>query len=434
MLAQLAPGTTVCVGLSGGVDSVVLLHLLATHQALAQPDPRFNLSAVHVHHGLSANADQWAQFAVDYAASLGVDCAVERVTLRQRRDLGVEGAARNARYAAFQRQAAQIIAVAHHQDDQAETVLLNLLRGSGVAGLAAMPELRPLGNASLWRPLLEAPRSSLLLYAVQHDLRWVEDESNQYTDYDRNFLRHKVMPVLYQAFPTSDAALARTARHMAQASQLLAALAAEDLTRCLQQDAFDLSTDLPELRLKHALRHWLANHAMVLDTRAFDELWRVMTTSEGDTQPRLVWRQQAVRRYRSCLWITAAQLAAGPLQTLPWQGEGAQSIPYWQGTLTWQIAEAGQGIALEHLQAGWQARPWQGSATLRLRAHGPSQQLKTLSQSRGIAPWLRTCTPLIYIGDQLAAFPGLGIDHRFLAPADERGWLPVWQLPAHQAK
>ncbi len=206
---------------------------------------------------------------------------------------------------------------------------------------------------------------------------------------------------------------------------MLDELAAEDLARCLQGAAFELATALSPLRLRHALRYWLAQSGLVLDTRAFDELWRVMSAAAGDTQPTLVWRQQAVRRYRTRLWITPAQVQAGPNVAL--QGIAAQSVPFWHGSICWQQQALGHGIALHWLEQGYELRAWQGSARLRLRADGPAQQLKNLAQAQGMPPWVRLGTPALYIEDQLAAFTGLGVDQRYRAAADEAGWLPLWR-------
>lgn len=427
--ARLAPycssaqPTTICVGLSGGLDSVVLLHLAA--QCRTSVD--FSLSAVHVHHGLSPNADAWAQFAVEFAQSLAVPCRVEHVTLTQRRSHGVEAAARNARYAAFAQEPASVFLTAHHLGDQAETVLLNLLRGSGLAGLAAMPLARPFGqNSTLLRPLLDVPRAQLLDYARQHELTWVEDESNQQTDFDRNFLRHKVIPPAQEAFPAMAQSIYRSARHIAEAQALLDEVAANDLPLCVQGDAFALDTPLSPLRLKHALRHWLGSHDLVLDTRAFDELWRTSCDASADSQPALVWRKQAVRRYRNRLFIAAAQIEPGEVQQLAWENGATVQPAGWAGELHWQsVAE--NGIGEGHLRAGFELRPWRGAVTIRLRADGPAQQLKTLAQSLGIPPWQRAATPQVYLKDQLVAWPGVGVDSTFKQTEGETGWLPLWQ-------
>ncbi|GGP27499.1 tRNA(Ile)-lysidine synthase [Silvimonas amylolytica] len=401
----------------------MLLHLLAA----ARSTLPFELTAIHVHHGLSAHADDWAAFAHDYAASLGVACVVERVTLAQRRTHGIEAAARHARYAAFAAARVDVMVTAHHQGDQVETVLLNLLRGSGLPGLAAMPVSRPLGDCTtLLRPLLDVPRAALLAYAQAHELRWVEDESNQQTDFDRNFLRHKVIPVAQEAFPSLAQSITRSARHIAEAQALLDELAQGDLAHCVVEGAFVLNGPLTPLRLRHALRHWLAGQGLVLDTRAFDELWRTATQAAGDSQPALIWRKQAVRRYRDRLYVTRADVQSGPIQALNWLDGAPTTTSAWCGQLTWQSVEKG-GIATRHLAAGFELAPWQGARTIRLRADGPAQQLKTLAQTLGIAPWVRSTTPLLVAGDQLLAWPGVGVAAAFQSAESEAGWLPVWQ-------
>ncbi len=418
-----SPPARLCVGLSGGLDSVVLLHLLATARHLLP----FDLSALHVHHGLSPNADDWAAFACDYAAGLGVPCLVERVTLTQRRSHGIEAAARNARYAAFAQTSTDVVLTAHHQGDQVETVLLNLLRGSGLPGLAAMPSTRPLNShITLLRPLLDIPRDELLRYAQQHGLRWIEDESNQQTDFDRNFLRHKVIPIAAEAFPSLARSVSRSARHIAEAQSLLDELAQGDLVQCVSEEAFLLATPLSPLRLRHALRYWLAELGLVLDTRAFDELWRTSTQAASDSQPALIWRKQAVRRYRDRLYVTSANVQPGELTTLVWQQGTDNVVPAWRGQLRWRQVAQG-GIAAVHLTGEITLKPWQGARTLRLRADGPAQQLKTLAQTHGIAPWVRSQTPLLYKGEQLLAWPGIGVQAEFQATEGEHGWLPFWQ-------
>ncbi|MBB5190310.1 tRNA(Ile)-lysidine synthase [Silvimonas terrae] len=430
MVARLAPfcpdaspPARLCVGLSGGLDSVVLLHLLAT----ARSKLPFDLTALHVHHGLSPNADDWAAFARDYAASLNVPCSVERVVLTERRSHGIEAAARSARYAAFARTGVDVVLTAHHQGDQVETVLLNLLRGSGLPGLAAMPSARPLNqHTTLLRPLLDIPRDELLRYAQQHGLRWIEDESNQQTDFDRNFLRHKVIPVAAEAFPSLARSVTRSARHIAEAQSLLDELAQADLAHCVTEGAFLLGTSLSPLRLRHALRHWLAGQGLVLDTRAFDELWRTATQAASDSQPALIWRKQAVRRYRDRLYVTAADVRPGVATALVWREGTPDVVPAWRGQLVWQRVAQG-GVAAAHLAGEISLRPWQGARTLRLRADGPAQQLKTLAQTHGIAPWVRSQTPLLYKGEQLLAWPGVGVQAEFQATEGEHGWLPFWQ-------
>jgi len=212
----LPPGAAVCVGFSGGLDSAVLLDLLARRGS--QP-----LAALHVHHGLSPNADLWTAFCERFCAERGVPLAVERVEVARDSGEGLEAAARSARYAAYARRAEPFVALAHHLDDQAETVLLQLLRGTGLKGICAMPQLRPLAGSgvTLYRPFLATPRAAIRAYAKQAGLEWIEDESNASRAHDRNYLRHEVAPLLDARFPGWREATARFSRHAASADQIL---------------------------------------------------------------------------------------------------------------------------------------------------------------------------------------------------------------------
>jgi tRNA(Ile)-lysidine synthase len=195
----------IAVGLSGGIDSVVLLHQLKDR----------GVSAIHVHHGLSPNADSWEAFCRKVCKRLGVPLTVARVRV-EKRGKGLEAAARDARYAAFTKSKANVIALAHNLDDQAETVLMNLLRGAGARGASGMGEHGRLGAKTLWRPLLGISRKELVAYAKKHDLEWIEDESNANEALTRNFIRRSVGPLLEQKYPRWKQSLARAARHFAK--------------------------------------------------------------------------------------------------------------------------------------------------------------------------------------------------------------------------
>ncbi|AMC34644.1 hypothetical protein VN23_08505 [Janthinobacterium sp. B9-8] len=405
-------------GLSGGLDSIVLLHLLA---ALRQRRP-FMLRAIHVHHGLSAHADEWAQFAVDRAASLGVACHIERVSLAPFLKQGIEGAAREARYEVFARQACDVLLLAQHRDDQAETVLLNLLRGSGLRGLAAMPEYRCLNEqVGILRPLLDISRAELAKYAAEQGLAWVEDESNLDSRYDRNFLRNEIFPALRTVWPSANATLARVAEHAAEADELLQELATADFALCVKEGVFDLSVDLSLLRLRNVLRFWLTQQGLQLDARAFEELIRIALFAAIDAQPALVWRDRAIRRYRQGLYITAARQAVFTDVPMSWQSEMRLA----SGVLAWR--EAAVGIDINRLQQGrLELRNRMGGESLRLRADGPRRSLKQLYQEAAVPPWLRLNTPLVYLDGALAAVPGLGIDAAFRAGDGQQAFAPHW--------
>lgn len=415
--------TRFCVGFSGGLDSVVLLHVLAGFCSRSG----HGLFALHVHHGLSVHADDWAQFACQFAQSLGIACTVERVAVTARAELGLEAAARQARYAVYARQDCDVLLLAHHRDDQAETLLLNLLRGTGVRGLAAMPECRHLaGRTSLVRPLLDVPRSDLLAYARTHGLRWVEDDSNTDQTLDRNYLRHAVLPVLADRFPSVAQTLSRTAQHVAETDALLLELAQADLASCLVAESFCLQAGarLSVPRLRNVLRYWLQQHGIVADTRAFDALLAMMQSAREDASPCWIWRDLAVRRYRGRLYVTAARLQQGRAEELAWQ-PGACWLPQtWSGELCWRRRADVVGIAESVLCGRMMLRPRLGGEAMRLRPDGPMRTLKHLFQEQAVPPWQRDALPLLWIDDRLAAVPGLWVAAEF---AEEGGWWPVWQ-------
>lgn len=284
LAARIRPADRLCVGLSGGRDSVVLLHLLGRLGF----GPR--LSAIHVHHGLSPHADAWAAFCGDFCRRMDVPLRIEHVVVAAGSGLGLEAAARDARYAAFARCAADCLLLAHHQGDQAETLLFNLVRGSGVAGAAGMPAERPLGGLRLLRPLLAVPRTDVEDYAAGQGLAWIDDESNADTGFSRNFLRHEVLPLLANRFPAASACLAGAATHFAEADELLAELAESDWLACADGDALPVAAlrRLSEVRLKNLLRYrlrrlgWRAPAA-----RRLDEFVRQLRAAAPDRHPAL---------------------------------------------------------------------------------------------------------------------------------------------------
>ena len=250
-------GSSLSVGLSGGIDSVVLLHLLVQFSSRFQ----YRLSALHVHPGISAHADSWADFCSELCAKYAVPLQVERVDINPLRAMGIEAAARQLRHAALAQQPVDFVALAHHRDDQAETLLLQLLRGGGVRGASAMQAFKPRQNLpALLRPLLNIDRSELDDYARAHDLRWVEDDSNLDVHYPRNFLRHQVLPVLEQRFPAYRTTLARSASHFAEAAELLEDLAVQDAAIAIAGEVLSVSAlcQLSVARGKNLLRYFLA--------------------------------------------------------------------------------------------------------------------------------------------------------------------------------
>ncbi|MBS1198944.1 MAG: PP-loop [Proteobacteria bacterium] len=275
---------SLCVGLSGGRDSVVLLHALTR---LALPG---SLAALHVHHGLSPHADAWAAHCRQLCAALGVELSVARVEVKCNSGLGLEAAARQERYRVFAESDADVLLLAHHQGDQAETVLFNLLRGCGVTGAAAMPAERSLGKLRLWRPLLDVAPTELDAYARYYALSWVEDESNADTSLTRNFLRHAVLPQIGQRFAGAQHSLAQAAGHFAEAEALLGELALIDWQNSAQGKGLLMAVvrRLSPQRLKNLLR-WrlrLLGWQVPVATR-LDEFARQLHSAGLDRHPSL---------------------------------------------------------------------------------------------------------------------------------------------------
>ncbi|MFN4341066.1 MAG: tRNA lysidine(34) synthetase TilS [Azonexus sp.] len=284
LAARLGPSDALSVGLSGGCDSVVLLHVLCALGLTGR------LQAIHVHHGLSPNADAWAAFCADYCHRLGVPLVLRRVVVENDSRCGLEAAARAARYRVFADVAGDVLLLAHHRGDQAETVLFNLLRGAGVTGAAGMPAERRFGERRLLRPLLGVARGEIETYARQAGLAWIEDESNRDTGLTRNYLRHEALVALAQRFPAAEAALAQAAGHFAEAGALLDELAVLDWQRVSDGDAAALSAlrQLSLPRLKNLLRYRLRTLGwQVPVARRLEAFAHQLLTAAPDRHPEL---------------------------------------------------------------------------------------------------------------------------------------------------
>jgi tRNA(Ile)-lysidine synthase len=425
-LARHVPrGATLTLALSGGVDSVAALDILA---GLAGAHP-FALDCLHVNHRISPNADAWARFARAAARPYGLKCSVRLIDLAPYRRLGMEGAARAARYAAFARVRSDFLVLAQHRDDQAETVLLQLVRGAGVAGLAGMAAARATGGPTLLRPLLGAARAELEAYARERGLRWVEDESNADERYARNLVRRRVMPLLARLNPAAAANLARSAAHLAEARALtraLAALDARDATRDGRLSAAALAR-LPAARARNLLRWTIAEAGLAApDTARLDEVLRQLVGARADAEVRIVLDGAQVRRYRDAVWLVPVQAAPPAGFRARWDGRRAWHLPELGGTLRFKRT-TGVGLAARALDG----RP----VEVRLRAGGerfqpdagrPRRMLKTLLQERGIPPWERERLPLLYCAGKLVAVPGIGVAAGAAAAPGERAWTVSW--------
>jgi tRNA(Ile)-lysidine synthase len=396
---------SICVGLSGGLDSVVLLHILAQ----CRQSMPFTLSAVHINHGLSINAPVWEQFVQHYAAQLGVVCQTYSVKLQRPGGESLEAIARKARYTIYQQQACDAIALAHHQDDQAETVLLQLMRGSGVVGLAAMPKKRALSpHLLLVRPILDITRAELLSYAQKHQLAWVEDESNADQRYQRNFLRHEILPQLKGRYPFITKTLARVAYYFAQTSDLLADLANIDCpdiasSRYLSQTVL---TNLPLARQRNVLYWYLRAHEIFPDEKWIEEIQQAMLGAARDKMPTFIFQGKTIYLAQGLLAIVPTFTPPSTETIIQWQGEECIAIPAWRGQLHFINISPSARLALLSSPLVLKAR--QGGEKIKLGPERPYQTLKNTWQVQRIPAWQRQRLPLVWQDNKLLMVPGVG--------------------------
>ena len=441
--AQVAPllpvHSSILIGLSGGVDSVVLLHVL---HKLA---PRFSwqLSALHVHHGISQHADAWSEFCADLCARHYISLHIQRVDIAPLRGHGIEAAARKLRHAAFAEQGCDFVAVAHHADDQAETLLLQLLRGAGVRGVSAMPVLslpkRPVLSSSerpqfaaeagsvplarpLVRPLLHCSRQEIVDYAAAHQLHWIEDESNMDDSYPRNFLRHRVLPLLGERFPAYRDTLARSAQHFAEASQLLDELAQQDGVQAIEGETLAVASlqALSPLRAKNLLRYFLHScGAPMPQVVQVDDMLQQLCGARQDAAVCVNYSDWQVRRYRGRIYVLRAFGGFDQGLVLPWQGEIGLHWPALNTRLHFRHTR-GAGISTAKLQrAPVMLRLRSGGETLRPQLHAVTRTLKNLLHEHHVPPWLRERLPLLYCGVDLVCVPGVAVAAEYQAGEHE---------------
>lgn len=402
---QLATANSLCVAYSGGLDSTVLLHLLS--RLRRQGLLRGELRALHVHHGLQAAAERWLLHCREQCHQRGIPLMECRVHVESGAGQSPEAAARAARYKAFatELRAGEILVQAHHRDDQAETLLLRLLRGSGSFGLAGMPDSRELAQGRLLRPLLGIGRETLELYASQEKLEWIEDPSNGDDRYDRNFLRNEILPALRQRWPSASASLARTTQLLQESARLLDELAAADLA-AVQAGLSNRLQVLPlqqlsEARQRNLLRHWLVSlpPALAVPYPSYQVLQRCVSQLLGPDaagSAHLAWGQgdnaRQLHRHRDLLVLLRPLPTV--LKDMPWTGEQPLQLPPPLGSLHW--------LAPVPVPAALMVRFRHGGVRV-TKADGHHQDFRDFCQQRGIPPWLRHAVPLIYHGDELLA-------------------------------
>jgi tRNA(Ile)-lysidine synthase len=386
------------------MDSAVLL------DALAREGGR-PIRAVHVHHGLSPNADRWAEFCERFCAARGIALRVERVKVARGSGAGLEAAAREARYRVYAAREEAFVALAHHRDDQAETVMLQLLRGTGLKGAAGMPVLRALPGSSvkLWRPLLAMPRALIGARARALGLEWVDDESNAATAQDRNYLRHEVAPLLDARFPGWREALPRFARHAAEADRLLQGRAVP-------------------LDRSNAVRQFLASRDLSMPSAArLAQMVRQLYEARADARVRIEHDGVTLARHRGELVVH--RLAPGPGDwRIAWRGEKSVDLGPGRGEVNFRRAK-GIGIDAALARTGdWCFVPRVGGEKMRTSERGRTRTLKNLLQEHAIPAWRRERLPLLFRGADLVWAPGVGIAAEYACQGRAEGFAPCLRV------
>ena len=465
-LADLASqaGGPIAVAYSGGLDSTALLHLAQAYAHQRQAGPHaFSLHAFHIHHGISPNADAWLEHCERTCAQLGVPFEARRVTLDLGDKDGTEAAARKARYGALgalcRTHGIKLLLTAHHQDDQAETVLLQLLRGAGAAGLSGMeeannaPELLQGADLVMARPLLSASRRQLAAYVEAHQIKHVEDESNSDPRFARNALRHQVMPALARAFPGFQQRFARSAQHAQAAQRLLDELGQQDLAHCLDGDGLDIGKLrlLSRDRSYNLLRHWFGTrHLRMPSTAWLSQMLTQLLTARPDAQLLVSHPECDVRRYRDRLflkpwlarlagmadpddeafpghgWLGHAIDVAPSGATFSWQGEAQMAFPDFGGVLHFDAGARGfdaQWLRQQALIINFR----QGGERLKLADNRPTRALKYHYQAFDVPSWERPRLPLVSAGKALLFAAGIGMDSLHLSAAEVPRIALRWQ-------
>lgn len=389
------------VAFSGGLDSTVLLH------ALLSLNLPVTISAIHVNHGLSPNADDWEQHCREFCQHRQTDIKVKRYKVVDQGD-GIEAAARAARYSAFEECVPPnaCVLTAHHRDDQVETLLYRLMRGAGVSGLAGIPLLRKVGKSWVIRPLLMLSRDELETYANQQKLRRIEDESNSELRYDRNFIRHRVLPLFKERWPQAENKIAQTAALMAESDSLLARYAEQNLDGCaLKKERIGESICLKTFGLlyldqqKHTLRHWISHKAWPAPSqRQLEQILHILD-AKADARPVVKLAAYEFRRYHDRLYLLPTLSDIDRLAVYQWPL--SQDLSLDDGSV---LSCEVKGV---HKDTVLSVRYRQGGERCQPQDRQHSQSLKKLLQEYHLEPWLRDRAPLLYVDDELVAVADL---------------------------
>jgi len=417
---QKLPANNYVIAYSGGMDSHVLLHLC--HQL------KLSVRAVYINHGLQKEAEQWSQHCADICQQLNISFKNICVNAKAATGESPEDAARNARYQALMLELKEneCLLTAHHKDDQAETLLLQLFRGAGPAGLSSMPSIKHIGKASHARPLLDTSRDELLKYAKEHELNWIEDPSNKNTEFDRNFVRQEVMPLIKQRWRSVDDAISKSVSQQQDALEIIEAMAAIDLASIITQQDNVISIkalkSLSSARQLNVLRYWIRQSNKDLPTsKILHQLISSVVPAADDATPAVSWGQSEIRRYQDELYLlekkehdTSETLLWKPREILVIENIGVELVAH---------ATNNNGLSSSLMDQQLKVCFRQGGEKIKPPGRKHSHSLKNLMQDAGIPPWERSRIPLVYLDDELVCVCGHWMASKFAVDGD--GWLPV---------
>ncbi|MCW8921447.1 MAG: tRNA lysidine(34) synthetase TilS [Sedimenticola sp.] len=430
-LQQFPPPTGYLVGFSGGLDSQVLLHaLVALQSQLSQP-----IRAVHTDHGLQPQSADWAAHCRLICDTYQIPLTDCQLNLKPLKGESLEAVAREARYRAFAQELnpGEMLLTAHHQDDQVETLLLQLLRGAGLSGLAAMPELTGFAQGFHARPLLGYSRADLEAYAREQGLEWIEDGSNLDRSFDRNYLRHEVLPLLMNRWPATAKTVSRSARHCAEADHLLDDLLGEKLEPLIQSHDGSLSIqglqELPRHYVGPLLRVWIkCRNFRLPDTVTLGRIVNEVLPAPPDSNPLVRWSGAEVRRYRDRLYLSSPLAEFDSGLKIPWKGESTLVLPGGLGRLEFSSQTPLSALFLSN-SSHYTIRFRTGGECCRPVGRGLQKRVKHLLQEHCVLPWMRDRIPLLDIDGEIAAVIGICACEPLLQTPGSEQLQIDWQCP-----
>ena len=392
---QLGSAKRLVVAFSGGADSLSLLLIAAS---AAKP-----VVALHVNHGLHAEADEWQRTCVDQCQLLGVP--IECVSVVVNKGGSVEERARNVRYEAFIGflNEGDLLLLAHHADDQLETILFNFLRGSSVPGVVGMPRERSVGAARLFRPFLDVHRSSLVGYCESKGMRWIEDSSNFDVTLDRGYLRHEVIPLIEARWPNAGTTLLKATDRDGEVRQLLESIAENDLMECVSRVGLSIAKllDLPDIRREHLLRIWIRDAGFPLPSLGLlRAIYSDVLQANESSDPCVSWRGCEIRRFKGSVVVRQQEDLSVPDEAILLHPNTHLNLGV--GTFTQSF---GKGCGVDASEEKLSVRFRHGGEMMRV--NGQTRPLKKIMQESGVPPWLRSKIPLIYCDESLAMMPGI---------------------------